>query len=105
MVDFLIGHCLNGLLANLDKWLTGVKLEHLLELVDRLLKRVDGVILELFGFTNSGQDASVALEVLQELLLETQNVLQWNLIELAGGSSPDLNGLVLNWVWRELRLL
>src|SRR5207344_821220 len=80
--------------------------ELLLERHDRGLEKTDRVVGEVGGLTDRGEDRGLlALEVVEELALEALDVLDRDVVELAGGARPDRDDLLLHREGLVLRLL
>src|SRR4051794_29567751 len=80
--------------------------EGLLEVGDRRLERLDGVVGELTARDDRLVDALVpVLDVVEELLLEAPDVLDRHLVDLPGRAGPDRDDLPLHREGRVLRLL
>ena len=76
------------------------------ELVDRVLQRDHGVVAQVAGLPDRVEDAGVvALQLVEELVLEPADVLDRHVVEVALGTSPDRDHLPLDRERAVLRLL
>src|SRR4051812_31570098 len=81
------------------------RLELLLEVLDGLFQRLDGVPGELAGVDDPLVDALVRVaDVLEEVTLELADVLHRHVVDLTAGAGPDRHHLALDGVRGVLRL-
>src|SRR5688500_19115352 len=82
------------------------RLELAVELLDRALQALDGVVPEGPALPDPVEDAAVvACDVVEELALEATDVRHRHLVQLAGGAQPDRDDLALHRVGLVLALL
>src|SRR6478672_725233 len=94
-----------GLVAQRDLVLAA-GLELVLERLDGVLEAGAGLVLELLGLADRGQQAGLlAAQVVEELTLEPPHVLHRDRVELTGGTRPDRDDLLLDRVRVRLPLL
>src|SRR3954470_4206829 len=102
--DLVVGDLVELLVARLEALPAGAP-EGELHLVDDLREGRLGVLVELQGLADGLQDAGVTTQRLEQLLLEGADVLDGDVVELAGRAGPDRDDLLLDGVRRALRLL
>src|SRR6266545_1216161 len=88
-----------------DPQLLALAPEDLLELVERRLELGRDVVVPLAACDRGERLLVRVSQVLEELALEPADVRQRDVIQLAGGTGPDRDGLLLNRVRRVVRLL
>src|SRR6187200_2404062 len=102
----LRGRVVLGLLAGLDAVGTGALEELVLEGGDLGVERLLGLLLELAGLADGREQLVLAAaQVVQEVGLEAADVLDGDVVELAGGAQPDGDDLLLDRRRRGLALL
>ena len=80
-------------------------LESLLNLFEGSSNCILRVIFELAGFPDCREHVAVTTQVFKNVTLESQHIVDRDIIELAGGATPHTNDLLLYRVRRELALL
>src|SRR3982750_1628028 len=86
LLDVLRLQCLRALRTDGPERLALTGLETALEVRDRLLERALGVVPELPGLPDRGQDVGAAPQVVEELLLEPADVGDRHVVDLARGA-------------------
>src|SRR6476619_3679386 len=102
--DLVVGDLVELLVAGLEAVPAGAP-EGELDLVDDLGQGRLGVLVELEGLADRLEDLAVATQRLEQLGLERADVLDGDVVELAGRAGPDRDDLLLHGVRRALRLL
>src|SRR6478672_1192272 len=102
--DLVVGDLVELLVAGLEAVPAGAP-EGELDLVDDLGQGRLGVLVELEGLADRLEDLGVPTQRLEQLGLEVPDVLDRDVVQLAGRTGPDRDDLLLDGVRRALRLL